>query len=160
MKKTAVIGLGSPLRADDGIGLRVIAELEQRAGDFPDVDFLDMGTGGLSVLYELAGRERVIFVDCTLMGAEPGAWQRFTPDEVRPAGVAIRYSAHEGDLLNILRLARDMGECPQHVVIIGIEPAETGDQMEISPQLLARLGEYVEAVAAELNHPMERSPRA
>lgn len=135
--------------SDDGIGLLVVAEAEKRLGAIDGVEFFDLGTGGLSVLHEIAGRPKVVFIDCTLMDKEPGTLQRFTPDEVR-SKARIRFSAHEGDLLNIIQLSRDMGECPEEIVILGIQPKKTDDGMAVSEELLTRMDEYVDAVKEEL----------
>ena len=55
-----------------------------------------------------------------------------------------------GELLNTIELSRRIGECPAEVVIFGIEPARVEMGESLSPALASRLGEYVEAVKADI----------
>ena len=104
MKPTLIICLGNPLMRDEGIGIRLATELMVHLTDNPDVEVLDLGTGGLSVIHAIEGRERIVFVDCAIMGQTPGLMLRFTPEQVRSKKVRMRYSLHEGDLLNTIEL--------------------------------------------------------
>ena len=141
--------MGNPLMSDEGVGIHVIARL-QRTVLADTVDLLDLGTSGMRALHELEGREVVIFVDCAMMGAEPGAIRRFTPDEVETRKLQTRLSLHEGDLLNTIHLARRLGTAPERIVIFGIEPKFIEPGESLSPELAARLDEYVAAIRQEL----------
>ena len=80
-----VIGLGNPLRGDDGVGVRVAEALAEQA--LPDdVEVVDGGTQGLGLVNLMEGRQRVILVDAADMGKAPGEFVRFTLDEVRLPG--------------------------------------------------------------------------
>ncbi len=144
----AVVGLGNPLLTDEGVGIRVVEALGNRpipAG----VVILDLGAGGLCVLHEIAGRQKVIFVDCAFMGEAPGTLRRFTPEEAKSRKVQPRLSLHEGDLFQTLDLARDLGECPEEIVLFGIEPASVAPGDRLSDALLARLDHYVDCILRE-----------
>ena len=103
----------------------------------------------MNVLHELEGREKVIFVDCTMMGEPPGTIRRITPDDVRTRKIQPRLSLHEGDLLHTISLAQRLGTCPSDVVIFGIEPKSIDFGENLSPELSDRLEEYAEAIRAE-----------
>ena len=150
MRDTIVVGLGSSLMRDEGIGTAVVRRLQASAGRFPDVDLLDVGTASMRALHAIAGRRKAVFVDCAFMGAEPGTMRRFTPDQVKSCKVLPRFSVHEGDLLATIELSRRLGECPREVVIFGIQPQVVEPGEELSPALAARLDDYVEMIAAEL----------
>ena len=144
-----VVGLGNPLLRDEGIGIRLLHELEDRAKEFPRCEFLDLGTGGLELLHAMRGRRNAVLIDCAFMGAEPGDMKRFTPNEVRshkPAGT----SAHQLDVLHLLDLLEALNEAPDAVVIYGIEPRDIAPGTELSPQLECRLPEYAAALEREL----------
>ena len=153
MKPTLIICLGNPLMRDEGIGIRLEPELSSRLAGHPDVEVCDLGTGGLTIMHAIAGRERVIFVDCALMGEAPGAMRRFTPDEVLSKKVKTRYSLHEGDLLDTLRLSQTLGECPDDIVIFGIEPRQVAPGQELSEELELKIPHYVETILKELEIP-------
>ncbi len=149
MKPTAIIGMGNPLMSDEGIGIHVIAQLQQMTlGD--SVEVLDLGTSGMRALHELEGRDMVVFVDCALMGTEPGTIRRFTPEDVETKKIQPRLSLHEGDLLNTIALAKRLGTAPERIVIFGIEPKTIDPGETLSPALAARLDQYVATIRDEV----------
>jgi hydrogenase maturation protease len=155
MKNVAIIGMGNPFMSDEGVGIRVIERL--REAPLPSgVEVLDMGTSGMSVLHELEGRDKVVFVDCALMGAPPGTIRRFTPDQVTTQKGSSRLSLHEGDLLRTLALARRLGTCSDDIVVFGIEPKAVELGEGLSPELTQSLDTYANAVRAEIRPDSDR----
>jgi len=150
-RSTVVLGLGNPLMADEGIGVCLVERLAESSADYPGVEFLDAGTGGLSVLHHLEGRRKAIFIDCAYMGAEPAAIRRFTPDEVRGTKVLAHQSLHEADLLRIIDMARQLGQAPEEIVIFGIQPERIEPALGLSPALKGRIDEYLAVVMRELH---------
>jgi len=151
MKPTLIICLGNPLMRDEGVGIRLAAELMVHLADNPDAEVMDMGTGGLSVIHAIEGREKVIFVDCAIMGQTPGFIYRFTPEQVRSKKVRMRYSLHEGDLLNTLKLSSSLGQCPEDIVIFGIEPEEIAHSEGLTNKLESNIRRYVQTILEELD---------
>ena len=149
MKPILIICLGNPLMRDEGIGIRLASELSVHLVDNPDVEVLDLGTGGLSVMHAIAGRKKIIFVDCAIMGQTPGTMLCFTPEQVRSKKVSMRYSLHEGDLLNTLELSQHLGECPEEVVIFGIEPEQIADGEGLSDELQNNIQQYIQTILQE-----------
>lgn len=70
-KKTAVLGFGNPVRADDGIGIYVIEQLQAQLPPSDTLNIFDMGTSAFEVLFQLRGHERVILVDAVINSGEP-----------------------------------------------------------------------------------------
>ncbi len=152
MRGILVAGLGNLLMGDEGVGIHVLLRFMAEPMDrFPDVEFADLGTSMMSAVHAMADRRKAVFIDCALMGEEPGALRRFTPEDVRSVKALPRFSLHEGDLLQAVELSRAMGECPDEVVILGIEPARVRPSEDLSPTLEGRVPEYVRAVLAELD---------
>jgi len=149
-KPIVVLGLGNPLMADEGIGIHLIERLAGCAAPCPGVDFVDAGTGGMSVLHLIEGRDKAIFIDCAFMGQEPGTLRRFTPDEVRSAKVLAHQSLHEADLLRIIALAEQLGQCPGQVVLFGIEPEVVVPRQGISAVLLGQTEHYLSEILSEV----------
>ena len=146
MKPTLIICLGNPLMRDEGIGIRLASELSQKLADHPDVEVLDLGTGGLTIMHAIAGRKRVVFVDCALMGETPGVMRHFTPDEIVSKKIKTRYSLQEGDLLDTLKLSKSLGECPDDIVIFGIEPKEVVSGEGLTKELEQEINHYIEPI--------------
>ena len=151
MKPTLIICLGNPLMKDEGIGIRMASELMVHLTDNPHVEVMDLGTGGLSVMHAIDGREKIIFVDCAIMGQTPGLIYRFTPEQVSSKKIRMRYSLHEGDLLNTIELARRLGQCPDDIVIFGIEPKEVSDGQGLTSELENNIPQYVQTILKELD---------
>jgi hydrogenase maturation protease len=151
MKKAViVIGLGNMLMSDEGIGVRIVQRLLDFADKFPSVDFIDAGTGGMSVLHLIEGRDKVVFIDCAKMGEEPGAIKKFTPQEIQSTKVLSHQSLHETDLIKIINMADTLGQCHAEIIIFGIEPQSVRLGCEISKILADRIDEYASAVRNEL----------
>jgi hydrogenase maturation protease len=149
-RSTIVLGLGNPLMADEGIGICLIERLAEAAGDRPDVDFVDAGTGGLAVLHQIEGRRKAIFIDCAYMDEGPGTIRRFRPEEVRSTKVLAHQSLHEADLLRIIDMARQLGQAPEEIVIFGIQPERIEPGIGLSPALSDRIDEYLAVLLREL----------
>lgn len=149
-KPTVVLGLGNPLMADEGIGIHLIERLAGSDDEYPDVEFVDAGTGGLSVLHQMEGRHRAIVIDCAFMGERPGTMRRFAPDEVRSTKVLAHQSLHEADLMRVIAMARQLGQAPEQIVIFGIEPERVELEQGLSATLMNRIDEYQSAILSEL----------
>jgi hydrogenase maturation protease len=149
-KNIAVLGLGNPLMADEGVGIEVVSRLLSRSSEFPDVDFIDAGTAGFGLLHKLSGRRRVIIIDCCRMASPPGTIATFTPDDVNSVKKLSHFSVHEADILQVIDLARRVGDCPENIVIFGIEPVTVEMRTSLSTLLAERLDDYLEQVVAQL----------
>jgi hydrogenase maturation protease len=149
-RPVVVLGLGNPLMADEGIGVYLIERLMASAAAYPAVDFVDAGTGGLTILHHLEGRHKAILIDCAFMDEVPGTIRRFTPGEVSSTKVLAHQSLHELDLIRVIAMAHELGQAPQEMVIFGIQPQRVELGQGLSPTLAGRLDEYVDAVLHEL----------
>jgi hydrogenase maturation protease len=149
-KDIVVLGLGNPLMSDEGIGIYILNEFLKQKDKFPLVDFIDAGTAGLSVMHLLAGRKKAVFIDCAYMETLPGTIKRFTPEDVKSVKTLIQHSLHEADLLKIINCAKQLQQCPDDVVIFGIEPQNISPGRELSQPLRDNKSAYINAIAGEL----------
>ncbi len=144
-----VLGLGNPLRGDDGIGPRIIEELTRRG--LPEgVTAQDVGNAGLDLLNLLEGRERTVIIDAAEMGREPGQFVRFTPDEVRLTQAGDHFSIHNAGLSEALALADALGRTLPDLVIFGVQPAEIDWREGLTQAVEATIPALTDAVMAEL----------
>ena len=149
-KKTVVLGLGNPIMSDEGIGVGLVGRFLDRADEYPEVEFIDAGTGGFAVLYQMEAADRAIFVDCAQMGTAPGTLRRFLCDDVNSVKHLAHFSLHEGDLLALIAKAKQLEQCPPEIVIFGIEPKTIDFGLELTSELKNRLDEYMAEIAKEL----------
>jgi len=148
--KTVVLGLGNPIMSDEGIGVVLVGRFLDQAERYPGVEFIDGGTGGFAILYHLESACRAIFIDCAQMGTAPGTLRRFRCDEVSSVKQLAHFSLHEGDLLTLIEKAKQLGQCPEEIVIFGIEPETIDFGLELTSELQSRLDEYMIEIAKEL----------
>lgn len=73
-----ILGIGNILLSDEGIGVRVVEEIEKLQLP-PNVKCLDGGTGGFHLLGEIDSFDRVLLIDATMDGTPPGTVNRLTP---------------------------------------------------------------------------------
>lgn len=146
---TLVLGLGNILLSDEGVGVRAVEALVEKAPLPPDVEVLDGGTSGMDLLDQIAGRARLIVVDAVRTGRAPASVVRLAGDEV-PAFFSSKLSPHQLGLCDVLAVLRLMEAAPARISVIGVEPASLDLGLELSPAVAARLPEVVALIEAEL----------
>src|SRR5210317_308109 len=81
-KPILVLGLGNILIQDEGIGVRVIEQL-QRDYEFPaEVEVLDGGTAGMALYEHIVDRSHVIVVDAVKTGRSPGTLVKLEDEDI------------------------------------------------------------------------------
>jgi hydrogenase maturation protease len=151
-----VAGLGNILMSDDGIGPYLVCKTRDLSPELPDVEFVDAGSGGMALLHLIACRDKVILIDCAKMGKKPGTIKRFTPDDVLSTKSLSHFSLHETDVLKILAMSVQLGECPGEVVIFGIEPACIEPGRNLSDELLKNQKHYIELIRDEIDNSINK----
>lgn len=147
-KPVLVLGIGNILLRDEGVGVRVIEQM-QKIPLPDDVELIDGGTAGADLLDVLAERKKVIVIDAVQADCEPGTVLRFSVDDlVRPNGVGI--SLHELGLGGALAMTRQLGCEPKEVVVFGIKPKDMSCGLELSEQISAAVPKVVELVLEEI----------
>jgi len=147
---TLVLGLGNPLMADEGIGTYLVQRLAELKDKFPNVDFIDAGTGGIAILHLIEDRPKIVIIDCARMGLQPGDIKRFTPEQAQSVKAMTHQSLHEADILGIIDMARRLGRCTGKIVIFGIEPELVQPAQQLSSVLTERIDYYIVEICAEL----------
>jgi hydrogenase maturation protease len=145
-----VLGIGNLVMCDDGIGVRVVQEL-QRSYRFPEnVEVLDGGTLGLDLLPKLEDITHLIMVDAVETGEKPGTVVRLAGEEL-PVALETRISPHQMGLKDLLAVARLMGHAPREMVLWGVQPEVIEMGMDLSPAVASALDILVRNVLLELN---------
>jgi hydrogenase maturation protease len=133
--RVLVAGIGNVFMADDGFGVevaRLLAEREWPAG----VDVGDFGIRGMDLMYALGeGYDAAVFVDAVPRGEPPGTLSLIEPD--LEDGGPPTLDAHGMDPVKVLALARQIGDVPSRILIVGCEPMVrmTGDEDELVGEL-------------------------
>jgi len=148
MNATAVIGLGNPFVTDEGIGIKIVSELTKRF-DCSALDVFDLGTASFRIVHIIENHNKVIIVDCALMGEKPGTIKRFTYEQAKSVKNLKHHSLHEGDLFEVIALAKSEDKPLPEIIIFGIEPVTMELGEGLSTVLGKQLSHYLSTVAQE-----------
>jgi len=150
-----VLGIGNVLMGDDGVGVRIVAELEsaRAAGRVdlpPGVELVDAGTASLALLPWLSAARAAVIVDAATGGSEAGTVAVWRDGELaeRPGGRDGRRVTPVGELLAIARLT---GVLPTAVSLVGIEPHSVAPGELLSVPVLAAVPAAIETTLAEIH---------
>jgi len=144
-----VIGLGNPIMADDGLGLAALERLRQGWRLPESVRLVDGGTWGMNLLPLIEETERIVFLDAIDAGRPVGALVLLEREEL-PRLFALKLSAHQIDLREVLAVAELRGTLPSDLVAIGLQPGRLEMSSGLSPELECRLDELLTAVVERL----------
>ncbi len=118
--KTLVVGLGNPALGDDGVGWRVVKDV---CATLPDarVDANCLSLGGIGLMEQLIGYDRVILVDAFKMDAPAGSVSVLKLSELPNYSAFHIASAHDTSLRDAMELGRGIGaHLPEDVLVVGI----------------------------------------
>jgi len=138
-----VLGLGNLLLKDDGVGLVLLRKLCERYEGNPDVEFVDGGTLGVSLLALFDKRQAVLLLDAVSEEAgensSPGCVICVEDPLVHPTRQEM--GAHGANASGLLASAMLLGELPQKVRVVGVVPAELNTCVGLSLEVERALPE-------------------
>ncbi len=144
-----VIGCGNSTRSDDGVGVHVAQTLRaQLLGDpKPRVRVFDAGTGGMDVMFQARGASRLVVVDASRSGSEPGAIFKVPGAELACEPDAA-YSLHDFRWQHALTAGRKIfgAEFPGDVSVFLIEAENLDFGLELSAAVLRSADRVIEEI--------------
>lgn len=149
MAPILVMGLGNVLLQDEGLGVRALRRLTERYILPDDVEAIDAGALGLSLLSFLEGVEEVLIIDAVHRGQRPGSLIRLEGEEVAWAET-MHLLPQDVHLHELIVLRGSAGSSPQRIVLWGMEPGTSEPGLELTPECEAHLDDLVDAVVREL----------
>ncbi len=145
-RRKVVLGLGNLLQKDEGFGVRAVqaleagmeAELHRHA-----VELVDGGTLGLDLLPLVEDCSHLLVLDAVEAQASPGTLVELGQEAIPRFG-GIKLSQHQVTFQEVLALADLRGHLPEQVYLIGIQPADLGSGLELSPVVEKMLPQAVQ----------------
>jgi hydrogenase maturation protease len=147
--KVLVLGIGNLVMSDDGVGVKVVQQLQREYFFGENVEIMDGGTLGLDLLPKLEGIDHLIVVDAVETGREPGFCVRLVGEEL-PIALETKVSPHQMGLKDLLSVAQLLGHLPGDMVLIGVQPGSIEMDTELTPEVEAVLELLVKNVLDEL----------
>lgn len=153
-----LLGIGNVLWADEGFGVRA-AETIQQQYDLPDnVVVMDGGTQGIYLIQHVQAADILIVFDAIDYGLPPASLKVIAGDAVPKFMGAKKMSLHQTGFQEVLAMAEMLGDYPEHLLLIGVQPEELEDyggslrpavKQQIQPAIMQAL-EYLQGFDIEL----------
>jgi hydrogenase maturation protease len=152
-RRCLVLGVGNVLLRDEGVGVRVIEELERLpAGALPDpgrVRLVDGGTLGLDLLPLIEDSSALILVDAVNLRREPGTVGVIRGDDLHST-LAGHVSPHQVGVGDLVAAARLSGVIPPYVSLVAIQPEAIEIGLDLTAAVEAALPRAVAATLDEI----------
>ena len=122
-----ILGIGNLLWADEGFGVRAVEALH-RLYNFPDnVTVMDGGTQGLHLIEPVRQADILVVLDAVDYGMQPGSLKLVHDRDVPMFLGARKMSLHQTGFQDVLASADMLGDLPEHILLVGVQPEELED---------------------------------
>ena len=147
--KIMVLGIGCLLFTDEGCGIQIIQELNQRY-DFPqNVELVDGGLLGVSMTGYLTEPDHLIVIDAIRNNGKPGDIYRLENREIVER-LKKKNSVQQVEFLEALLHCQAIDKQPK-TVLIGVEPEDYKSLgTDLSPILCSKIDTIIQMVLDEL----------
>ncbi|MGI9594858.1 MAG: hydrogenase maturation protease [Acidimicrobiales bacterium] len=148
---TVVIGIGNPMRGDDGVGPWAVEQLGRPTVP-PNIDLVTLDGEPTRLVDAWKGRRLAVVIDAIVADSPPGTIHRVEVGVDLLPGRTPARSSHQTGLAEAIAFASVLDRRPDRLVIYGIEPGTLANGIGLSPPvresmptLLRRIGEELGA---------------
>ena len=131
-----IIGCGNLNRSDDAVGVLIAQRLQQYLAQHPHphMRVYDCGTAGMEVMFQARGSKKLIIIDASSTGSEPGAVFK-VPGKELEALPEPSYNLHDFRWDHALAAGKKIfkEDFPEEVTVYLIEAENLGFGLELSP---------------------------
>lgn len=145
----AIVGIGNLLMRDEGVGIHALGRLREEFSYSERLEFIDGGTMGLDLLPFIEGRDLVVLIDAVDFRQEPGSVKSIANRDI-PRYLTGKLSVHQIALPDLLTTLLLIDNPPRDVVLVGIQPADIGVGIELSPAVSAGMDVLLNEVLSVL----------
>ncbi|MEI6122962.1 MAG: hydrogenase maturation protease [Bacteroidota bacterium] len=142
-KEILILGVGNDILTDDGVGIKLSREMQQRL-HYDNITYDTLSIGGLDMLEYLQGYKTVIIIDAIKTeGGTPGTVYYFTPADFKETSNLS--NIHDVSFLKALEIGKKLNmDIPENIHIIAVEILEDLTfSTEFTPEVQAK---YPEAI--------------
>ena len=154
LKKVLILGVGNELLTDEGVGVHTVKELSKKQLP-PEVEVMDGGTDGFSLINVIVEADRLILIDCVKGGSKPGTIYKIDIEDAPSCSDKFKTSVHQISILEVIHLSELVGKTPE-TTVFGIEPKSISTSMELSPEVKAKIPRVIELVMEEVDEYLKR----
>ena len=136
MEKIGIIGIGNPLRQDDGIGITLLEKLIEKKDNLPkNLEYIDGGTGFLNLLPVLSNFKKIIIIDAVNFDGKIGESKLFKLKDIENSEVCEKFSSHGTNFLKIIELSKRLHKKQIEIYFFGIQPKEVMQGTNLTTEL-------------------------
>jgi len=147
--RKVVLGLGNTLNRDEGLGVCALEPLRALLGGRGEVELLDGGVLGMSLLPLVESCSHLLLLDAVDTGSPPATVTELRQEEI-PLFARLKLSLHQLGFQEVLQLASVRGKLPDHLGLVGAQPADLSIGVGLSPGVAAALPEIADRAMAIL----------
>ncbi|MCX5749728.1 MAG: hydrogenase maturation protease [Candidatus Saganbacteria bacterium] len=148
-EKLAIIGLGNPLRKDDGVGIIALNRLKLCLKR-PDIDYFDFGTGSFDILFKINEYKAILIIDAVNAGMEPGDHKIFPLEAVESEIITDMGSTHGFGLKQLRMLCSSFGSSGK-VFVAGIQIVDVSEGNGTSDLVNKKLDSAIDNISLYIN---------
>lgn len=148
--KSIIVGVGHPMRSDDGLGPKAIEQIKPLLSQ--TIDCISI-LGDLSDLLDVfENYQNVYIIDAIFtQNAPAGTLHRFEKEDIARNTKSIRTSTHSFDLCNVLELAQNLNTLPNKLIVFGIEATDFSPSNHLSIPVEQAMPKLIQLIRDELN---------
>lgn len=138
-RSIGIIGVGNPLRRDDGIGILLLNYLKESNEIFPaHVTFVDGGTGGVNLLHLFSRFDVVFLLDAVDFKGKTGQTRFFSFKDIISQKKVSTVSTHNVDVFQIITFGQQIDEFPKEIFVFGVQPQDVSFGQGLSDSIKKR----------------------
>jgi len=142
-EKILILGIGNVLLGDEGIGVHTVRALINTK--LPDnVTVLDGGTGGFHLMYYLQEYPKIIMIDATIDGKQPGTISIIKPKYSSDFPKSL--SAHDIGLKDLIESVALIDKLPDITLITVSIVSLPGMSLELTKEVKESIPEVIEKI--------------
>jgi hydrogenase maturation protease len=150
MKKIAIIGVGTILYQDEGVGVYASKYFKENFTFVDDVTLVDGGVLGFGLMTYYQDYDKVIILDAITMDDEVGSVYNMPSEELLGLG-SYKQTAHEVEIIEMLEIC-SLLEKMADVNIIGIIPKDIKSvNIGLTDEIKSKFHNLIEAIVEELD---------
>ncbi len=143
-ERLAIMGIGNPLRGDDGVGVEIVNQLTNKVPECVKLINCEMVPENFLSEIEAYQPTHMLIIDAAELKAKSGETRLILPEKM----VGTAFSTH---IIPLLFLAGIINEVVKSkILVLGIQPYSTGFGEELSPELQMATKKIVEGISKAL----------
>ena len=140
LPRVLILGIGNLLWADEGFGVRAIEHLRDHYSFDENVTLMDGGTQGIYLVQNIRETDILVVFDAVDYGLPGGTLKRVEGAEVPKFLGCKKVSLHQTGFQEVLAMAEMLGDYPEHLLLIGVQPVELEDYGgSLRPEIKAQI---------------------